>query len=129
MIAVQVGDIIGGIGEVSRVPALAPSVPRGRVIVARHTERLWEEVSAAKGEIHRVKRPHRAADRHDVTGVLATAAILVDERSDLVEDPGLVCAMAPRTLLKGHISGRPGHAVIGVNAVDLRSTGSDQTLD
>ena len=126
VVAVQVRDVVDRVVEVGGVAALAPGVPRRRVVVARQAEREREQVGALEREVQRVVRAHRGAQRDDLA---RPAAVGGDVRHHLVDDPRLVRAVAPGALLQRQLPGRPRAAVVRVDAVELHPAGVDQVGD
>ena len=126
VVAVEVGHVVGRVGEVRRVPALAPAVPRRRVVVAGLADRDREQVGALQGDLERVVGAHRAPGDDRVGRTVAVGA---DVRRDLVGDPGLVRLMAPRPLLDRQRPVGPRGMVEGVDAVELDPTVVDQLGD
>src|SRR3954454_23626594 len=124
VVAVQVVDVVERIVEVRLDPALAAARHRD-VVDARHGDGDREEVGAAKREVRGVVGAERGARQQDL---LRTAAVLVDERRDLVDEPVLVAAVKARGLLELGAA-EPRARVIRGDAVDLHATGVDQTAD
>jgi hypothetical protein len=119
----QVPDVIHRVVEVRLFAALAPRVPRGRVVVAGEAQREREQVGPLEREVRRVKGAQAAAERRDLQ---FTAAIGVDERHDLAENPRLVTAVFASAILQGQALIRPGLAVVAVDAVKLDPAGVEQ---
>src|SRR3954452_11791963 len=97
VVALEVCDVVHRVVEVGGLAALAPPVPGGRVVAAGHADGEREQVCALECEVCSVVRPEAAsAGDH-----LAAAAVVADERNDVVEDPSLVelvtaCALLDR---------------------------------
>ena len=102
VVAVQVRDVVDRVVEVGRLAALAPAVPRRRVVVAGQADREREQVGALEREVDGVEGAEADAERGDV---LRAAAVVVDERHDLVEDPRLVAPVLARALLERERAG------------------------
>ena len=69
VVPAQVGDVVRGVGEVGRVTALPPAVPRRRRRSCR-TARWPAATRSARwqGEVHRVVGPQRHPDRDHLAG-------------------------------------------------------------
>src|SRR3954464_4886092 len=99
VVAVEVRHVVDRAVEVRLVPALARGVAPGRrVVAARQADGEREEVGALEGEVSGVVAAEAAAGRDDLR---AAAAVAVDPRDDLLEDPGLVAAVRAGALLEG----------------------------
>ena len=85
VVAVQLGDVVGGVGEVRRLAALAPGVPLRGVVVAGLADGDREEVGAGQGELQGVVGAERAPGDDRVAGA---GGVLADEAGDGVGDPG-----------------------------------------
>ena len=105
VVAAHVRDVVERVVEVGGLAALAPRVPARRVVVARQAEREREQVGALEREVDRVVGAEADAERGDL---LRAAAVGVDPRHDLVEDPRLVAAvLAARAASSGIAGVRP----------------------
>ena len=123
VVAAEVGHVVDRVVEVRRRAALAPAVPAGRVVVARAADGEAEQVRPLEREVDRVVGAEADAERGELGG---PAAVVVDERDDLVEDPGLVAAVLGRARLERQRRVRPRLAVEGVHAVELRAARLEQ---
>ena len=123
VVAARVGERVERVVEVGGLAALAPAVPARRVVVAREAERERERVRAPQREVDRVEGAEADAERGDL---LRPAAVRVDPRHDLVEDPRLVALVRAGALLERQRAVRPRGAVEGVDAVELRPAAVDQ---
>ena len=126
VVAVEVGHVVARVGEVRRVPAVAPGVPLRRVVVAALADRHREQVSAGQREVQRVVGAEAAAG-HD--HVADARGVLADETGHLVGDPGLVGAVPLGARLERDRAVRPGVGVVRVDAVELDPAGLDQVGD
>ena len=126
VVAAHVGDVVERVVEVGGLAALAPRVPGRRVVVARQAEREREQVGALEREVHRVVGAEADADGGDL---LRAAAVGVDPRHDLVEDPRLVAGVLVRARLERDRGVRPRAAVEGVDAVELHAPAREQLVE
>ena len=63
MITVQVRHVVGRIGEVRGIAAVAPRAPGADVVVAGQPDGQWCQIGPLQGEVHRVVGPEAAAER------------------------------------------------------------------
>src|SRR3954452_4746508 len=104
VVALKVGDVIHWVVEVGGFAAVAPSVPGGRVVVAGHADGEREHVGALERKVGGVEGAEAApADDH----LARAAAVVADERKDLVEDPRLVDRVTACALLDRNVGVRP----------------------
>ena len=96
VVAVEMWHVVGRVGEVRRVAALTPAVPRRRVVVAGLADRDREQVGALQRQLEGVVGTHRAAGDDRPARALAVGA---DVRRDLVGHPALVGLVPPGPLL------------------------------
>ena len=101
VVTTKVGHVVAGVLEVDRVTACSPSVPRRRVVVSGQADGQREKVGSAEREVDRVICAEAASGRHDLE---RAAAVVVDERHDLVEDPRLVRAVTSRSFLDREVA-------------------------
>ena len=66
VVAAEVRDVVDRVVEVGRLAALAPAVPGGRVVVARHADREREQVGALEREVDGVEGAEADAERDDL---------------------------------------------------------------
>ena len=123
VVAAHVGERVERVVEERRFAAVAPGVPGRRVVVAREAERERERVRAPQREVDGVEGAEADAERRDL---LRAAAVLVDPRNDLLEDPRLVALVRAGALLERDRGVRPRRAVERVDAVELRPAGVEQ---
>ncbi len=126
VVAVEVRDVVARVREVRRVPAVAPGVPLGRVVVAALADRDREQVATGEREVEGVVGAEAAAG-HDHLG--DARGVLADEPGHLLGDPGLVGAVPLRSCLQRDRAVRPGVGVVRVDAVELDPAGLDQVGD
>src|SRR3954470_13363036 len=69
VLAAQVLEVVERVVEVGGLAALAPAVPRARVVVAREREREREQVGALEREVDRVVGAEADAERRDLVRV------------------------------------------------------------
>src|SRR4051812_49291638 len=124
VVALEVCDVVHRVVEVGGLAALAPPVPRGRVVAAGHADGEREQVGALEREVCSVECPEAAS-----AGDHVAAAVVADERNDLVEDPCLVELVTACTLLERNAGVRPRLSIEGVDAVELHPAGLEQVAD
>jgi len=115
VVSLQLRDVVGRVVEVDGVPALAPPEHRD-VVDPALADRDREQVGALQGEVGGVVGAEARAREEDLR---RAAAVRVDERHDLLEDPALVSAVAAGALLHRQRLVVPCLPVDRVDAVEL----------
>jgi hypothetical protein len=93
-------------------------MPGRGVVVTGKTQRTREQVRVLEREVRRVERAETAAERDDV---LPPAAVLVDPRHHLVQNPSLVEPVPASSFLQRDRLVGPGFVVEAVYAVRLET--------
>ena len=126
VLTVHVRDVIHRVVEVRLITPLTPGMPGRGVVVTGKTHRAREQVGALEREVSRVKSAETVAERDDVQ---RPAAVVVDPRHHLVENPPLVEPVAAGPFLHRDRLVGPGFVVEAVHAVHLQPTRLQQIRD